>query len=130
MKYAYDTTKIAVDHMTAACCDNPEYGGYACSFRLLGGNYRYGVAKFDAIALSTISNRDGWQTAAFPCLCDHDRGLDWFVDYTHPIKTWGGTGQVSGWKHADEWAAEVKAVCLDCADRDAELNYLLAYVER
>lgn len=58
MKYRFETTEISIDHMTAACSDNPRYGGYTCSFRNLNGRYRHGSATFDAVALSTITNRD------------------------------------------------------------------------
>ena len=130
MAYRFESTEISVNHLMGALSDNMKYGGYTCSYRKLDGKYRYGISKFEAVALSTISNREAWQTVAFPCYSDGDGS--WVISYQTPIFIWNGTGHCYAWKdeYVNERIEKVKQVCLKCDDIKAEIAYLIAYIER
>ncbi len=124
--FRFDTSRIAANHLLTSLGEW-EYGGWRCTSQKLSGTRRFGVAKFDMVALSTISNRNEWQTAAFPA---HDTPSgDHVIDFGHPICGWGGTIP-AGEPTFAEMIEQVYEVTCDCSKPEREIAYLMAYIER
>lgn len=123
-KFRFDSSKIAANHLLTSLGET-EYGGWHCVYQKLSGPRRFGTARFSKVVVSTISNREQWQTAIFPAY--DTTGSDSVIDFGHPIAMWEGRTTIDCPSFA-EMVESVYDVTCDCSTPGKEIAYLLAYL--